>query len=75
MKAIFDPETGATEITSAPVRALLGSVHADPDAAAGAVTTTFRLGEEGPFDGWQLWRIDDNAGRSLAEVPEARPVV
>ncbi|BDB59751.1 hypothetical protein [Rhodococcus sp. RDE2] len=75
VKAIFDPETGATEITSAPVRALLGSVHADPDAAAGAVTTTFRLGDEGPFDGWQLWRIDDNSGRPLAEVPEARPVV
>ncbi|MFD6894129.1 hypothetical protein ACFWB0_06210 [Rhodococcus sp. NPDC060086] len=68
VKAVFDPETGETEITVAPVRALLGSVHSDPDAAAEAVTTVFRLGDDGPFDGWQLWKVDDSSGRSLAET-------
>lgn len=75
VKAVFDPVTGETEVTVAPVRALLGSVHPDPDAAARAVITAFRLGDDGPFDGWQLWRIDDNSDRPLAELPEAIPPV
>ncbi|MFI6400511.1 hypothetical protein ACIBED_20615 [Rhodococcus coprophilus] len=72
VKALFDLQTRETEITVAPVDALLGSVHPDPDAAAEAVITAFRLGEEGPFDGWSLWKIDDSSGRPLDEVPRRR---
>lgn len=71
VKAVFDPQTREAEITVAPVDSLVGSTHPDPDAAAEAVITAFRLGDEGPFDGWSLWRIDDASGRPLSEVPEA----
>lgn len=71
VKAVFDLQTRETEITLAQVGALVGSTHPDPTAAAKAVITAFRLGDEGPFDGWSLWKVDDSSGRSLSEVPEA----
>ncbi|NLE81615.1 MAG: hypothetical protein GX610_18945 [Rhodococcus sp.] len=68
VKALFDPDTEKTEITVAPARALLGSIHPDPNAAARAVVTTIRLGDDGPFDGWRLWLLDDSSGRPLGQV-------
>lgn len=67
VKALFDPETEKMDVTVAPVRALLGATYPDPDAAASAVVKAFRLGDEGPFDGWELWKVDDTSMQSLRE--------
>ena len=67
VKALFDPETEKMDVTVAPVRALLGATYPDPDAAASAVVKAFRLGDEGPFDGWDLWKVDDTSMQSLRE--------
>ncbi|AWG98503.1 hypothetical protein [Rhodococcus ruber] len=67
VKALFDPDTEKMDVTVAPVRALLGATYPDPNAAAKAVVTAFRLGDEGPFDGWELWKVDDTSMQSLRE--------
>ncbi|MGV9747281.1 hypothetical protein ACWDTG_20555 [Rhodococcus zopfii] len=68
VKALFDPDTEKMDVTVAPVRALLGATYPDPDAAAKAVVSAFRLGDEGPFDGWELWKVDDTSMQSLRET-------
>ncbi|UYP20192.1 hypothetical protein OED52_06535 [Rhodococcus sp. Z13] len=67
VKALFDPDTQAMEVTVAPIRVLLGATYPDPNSAAKAVVSTFRLGDDGPFDGWELWRVDDASMKSLGE--------
>lgn len=67
VKALFDPDSKKMDVTVAPVRALLGATYPDPDAAAAAVVSAFRLGDEGPFDGWELWKVDDTSMRTLRE--------
>ncbi|MGW0024707.1 hypothetical protein [Rhodococcus sp. NPDC003383] len=67
-KALFDPDTGSMEITVAPVLSVLGAIYPSPDLAAKAVISALRIGEDGPFDGFELWKIDDTSGRSLKEV-------
>jgi len=61
------------DVTVAPVRALLGATYPDPDAAAKAVVSAFRLGDEGPFDGWELWKVDDTSMQSLRETVSKSP--
>ncbi len=68
VKALFDPDTEKMDVTVAPVRALLGATYPNPDAAAAAVVSAFRLGDEGPFDGWELWKVDDASSRTLKEM-------
>jgi len=70
-KALFDPDTGAMEITVAQVLSVLGATYPNPDVAAEAVISALRIGEDGPFDGYELWKIDDMSGRSLKEVRES----
>ncbi|MGC5163013.1 hypothetical protein ACLQ3J_09850 [Rhodococcus sp. DT1] len=72
VKALFDPETEKMDVTVAPVRALLGATYPGPDAAASAVVKAFRIGDEGPFDGWELWKADDMSARSLKTMRDSR---
>ena len=71
-KALYDPDSGQVEITSAPYRALLNTKHADPHLAVAAVMSVSGTGDEGPFDGWAMWILDDKSNRPLGDARHMR---